>query len=114
MTYPFLRRAAYFFRTPASVLPRFCVAAFAAGVSTALPCETGAVPAAPVCGTPMLLPVVPRFSASDVFGPGDPPVPLMVVPFERVEPAAAPPPVPVEPAALPAELCAKAIAQVPR
>ena len=30
-------RATYFLRTPASVFPRLCVAAFAEGVSTALP-----------------------------------------------------------------------------
>jgi hypothetical protein len=32
-----LSRANYFLRTPASVFPRLCVAALAAGVSTALP-----------------------------------------------------------------------------
>jgi hypothetical protein len=30
-------RATYFLRTPASVVPRLCVAAFAEGVSPALP-----------------------------------------------------------------------------
>jgi hypothetical protein len=58
----------------------------------------------------MLLPVVPRFNAFEVFGPGDPPVPLIVFPFDRVEPAAAPAPVD-EPAV---EVCAQASAHVPR
>jgi hypothetical protein len=52
----------------------------------------------------MLLPVVPRFNAFDVFGPGDPPVPLIVFPFESVEPEA--PAAPVDPAELPVEVCA--------
>jgi len=49
----------YFFRTPASVLLRLCVALFAVGVSTALPGDAGAVgPAPPVCGAPRLFPGV--------------------------------------------------------
>jgi hypothetical protein len=79
--------AAYFLRTPASVLPRLCVAAFAAGVSTALPGEAAEEPARLDCGAPMLLPVVLLPRAFAVLGPGEPPVPLMVLPFERVDPA---------------------------
>jgi len=58
------------------------VAAFAAGVSTALPCDAGAEPAPLVCGAPRLLPVVPLLRAFAVLGPGDPPVPLIVLPFD--------------------------------
>jgi hypothetical protein len=55
----------------------------------------------------MLLPIVPRFNA---FGPGDPPVPLIVLPFESVEPEA--PAAPVGPAELPVEVCATVSEQV--
>ena len=82
-----------------SVLLRLCVAALAAGVSTALPCEAAAPGAAPVCGTPMLFPVVPWPRAFEVLVPGDPPVPLMVSPFDSVDPPAEP----VAPADDPAE-----------
>ena len=86
------------------------MAAFAAGVSTALPWEAGAVPVPLVCGAPRLLPVVPLPRAFAVLGPGEPPVPLMVLPFERVDPTD--PPAPVDPADDPAdappELCARA------
>jgi len=81
-----LSRANYFLRTPASVFPRLCVAAFAAGVSTALPCDAGPELAPLVCGAPRLLPVVPLPRAFAVLGPGDPPVPLIVLPFESVDP----------------------------
>jgi hypothetical protein len=76
----------YFFRTRVSVLVRLLTALF---------------------------PVVPWFKALDVFGPGEPPVPLIVLPFESVLPAAAPAPLPLAaPPALPPEpppeLCAYA------
>jgi hypothetical protein len=52
---------------------------------------------------------VPWFKALDVFEPGEPPVPLIVLPFERVLPAplplAAPVALPPDP---PTELCANA------
>jgi hypothetical protein len=107
---------AYFLRIPVSVLLRLCVALLAAGVSTALPCDDGAGPAPPVCGAPRLLPVVPRLRAFAVLGPGDPPVPLIVLPFESDDPAAPPAPVaPVdEPAEVAPELCARAHVQAPR
>ena len=65
------------------------------------------MPAPLVCGAPRLLPVVPLPRAFAVLGPGEPPVPLMVLPFESVEPAA--PPAPADdPADDPLELCARA------
>ena len=81
------------------------MAAFAAGVSTALPCDAGAEPAPLVCGAPRLLPVVPLLRAFAVLGPGDPPVPLIVLPFESVDPD---PLAPDDPADVTPELCARA------
>ena len=81
----------YFLRMPVLVLPKSFVAPPAAGVSTAFPCD-GAPWVAEVA--PMLLPVVPWFSALLVFGPGEPPVPLIVWPLDKV-----PPGEPVEPVA---------------
>ena len=80
------------------------MALLAAGVSTALPCEAGAPCALPVCGAPILLPEVPLFRAFAVLGPGDPPVPLIELPFESVEPDAPPAPeaAPVAPPEAPA------------
>lgn len=90
------------------------MALFAAGVSTALPDDAGAVgPAPPVCGAPRLLPVVPCRRAFDVLGPGEPPVPFKVVPFESVEPAAPLEPVD-DPAEVPPEVWAMAPVQAPR
>ena len=40
-----------------------------------------------------MFPVVPWFRAFEVFGPGDPPVPLIVLPFDNVLPAWPPAPV---------------------
>jgi hypothetical protein len=62
--------------------------------------------------------VVPWFRALDVLEPGAPPVPLIVLPFERVLPAellaapelVAPPALPPE---LPPELCAYAMDKLP-
>jgi hypothetical protein len=70
---------------------RVSTALFAAGVSTAADGELvlGLVPP-----PPRLFPVVPWLRALEVLGPGEPPVPLMVVPFDRAVPAA--PPAPVE------------------
>jgi hypothetical protein len=48
------------------------MAPFAAGVNGVAVRGWRAGPAA-VCGLPILLPVVPRLSAFEVFGPGDPP-----------------------------------------
>ena len=67
-----------------------------------MPCVPAAGTAAPFCGVPMLFPVVPWLRAFDVLGPGDPPVPLIVPPFESVEPVA-----PLAPGD-PPEFCAKA------
>ena len=67
-----------------------------------MPCVPAAGTEARFCGVPMLFPVVPWLRAFDVFGPGDTPVPLIVLPFESVEPAV--PLAPVDPA----ELWAKA------
>jgi hypothetical protein len=59
-----------------------------------------------VCGTPRLLPVVPLPRAFAVLGPGDPPVLLMVLPFESVE---RPAPVAADDDPdVPPELCARA------
>jgi hypothetical protein len=92
-----------------SVLLRLFTALFAAGVFTAADDDE------PVPGlvgfAPRLFPVVPWFRALDVLEPGAPPVPLIVLPFERVLPAeplaapelAAPPALLLE---LPPELCA--------
>lgn len=100
-----VRGAAHFLRIPVSVFPRLCVAAFAAGVFTALLCDAAA-PERSLDGTPILFPVVPRFSAFDVLGPGAPPVPLIVLPFESVLPEA--PLVPADDPPEPLELCATA------
>ena len=62
------------------------MARFAAGVSTALPEMPADAPALRVCEVPRLLPVVPFLRAFEVLGPGEPPVPLMVLPFESVDP----------------------------
>lgn len=75
------------------------MALLATGVSTALPCEPAAGPG--LCGDPKLLPVVPCRRAFEVLGPGDPPVPLIVLPFDNVDPDA--PDVPDDPA-----VCARA------
>jgi hypothetical protein len=100
----------YFFRMPVSVLLRLFTALLAAGVFTA---GDGDDPVpGPVWFAPRLFPVVPWFRALDVFEPGEPPVPLIVLPFESVFPAeplpapelAAPPAAPPE---LPPELCAR-------
>jgi hypothetical protein len=97
----------HFLRIPVSVSPRFFVALCAVGVSTALPCVPATGPEALLfCDVPMLFPVVPWLSAFEVLGPDDPPVPLIVLPFESVEPAA--PPAPVDPAELPAAVWADA------
>jgi len=97
-------RNCYFLTMPVSVFPRFCTALLAAGVSTALPC-VAADGTLSVRGAPKFVPVVPLFKAFAVLGPGDPPVPLIVLPFESVDPAPAAPDDPAE--ALPAELCAR-------
>src|ERR1700694_3172862 len=101
---------------PVSVFLRLFAALFAAGVSTAGD-EDEPAPGL-VWVAPWLFPVVPWLSALEVFGPGVPPVPLIVAPLDSVFPAAPPAPVervPLEPAALPAlppelppELCATA------
>lgn len=81
------------------------MAALAAGVFTALLCDAAA-PEPSLDGTPILFPVVPRFSAFDVLGPGAPPVPLIVLPFESVFPEV--PLVPADVPPEPLELCATA------
>lgn len=92
---------------PVSVLPRLCVALCAAGVSTALPCVPAAGPDMLLFGNARkLFPVVPWLSALDVLGPGDPPVPLIVLPFESLVPAT--PPAPIDPAELPEAVWADA------
>jgi hypothetical protein len=95
-----------------SVFERLFAAPFAVGVLT----DGDADEAGPglVWFAPRLFPVVPWFKALDILGPGEPPVPFMVLPFESVVPAGPPPP--VEPAAPelapppapPPELCASA------
>jgi hypothetical protein len=93
-----------------SVLLRLFTALLAVGVFTAGDGDD-AVPG-PVWFAPRLFPVVPWFRALDVLEPGEPPVPLIVLPFESVFPAeplpapelAAPPAAPPE---LPPELCAR-------
>lgn len=98
-----------------SVLLRLFTALFAAGVFTAGDEDDPLL--RPVWFAPRLFPVVPWFNASDVLEPGDPPVPLIVLPFESVLPAAppalelAPPPAP-EPE-IPPALCAWASQQLP-
>ena len=67
-----------------------------------MPCVPAAGPEGPVCSVPRLFPVVPWLRAFEVWGPGDPPVPLIVFPLESVEPVA--PLAPVDPL----EFCAKA------
>jgi hypothetical protein len=80
----------YFFRMPVSVLLRLFTALLAAGVFTA---DDGDDPVlGPAWFAPKLFPVVPWFRASDVLEPGEPPVPLIVLPFESVFPAALPAP----------------------
>ena len=71
----------------------------AAGGSTALPCVPAAGPDMLFGNARKLFPVVPWLSALDVLGPGDPPVPLIVLPFESLVPAT--PPAPIDPAELP-------------
>jgi hypothetical protein len=93
--------ACYFLTMPVSVFPRLWIALLAAGVLTALPC-VAADGALSVRGVPRFAPVVPLVSAFAVLGPGDPPVPLIVVPFESVDPAPAAPDDPP-----PAEVCAR-------
>ena len=73
-----------------SVLVRLLVAPLAAGVLTAFPAGAGAWLVGVV---PMLLPVVPWLRALLVFGPGEPPVPLIVWPFDNVPPGEPPAPV---------------------
>ena len=89
--------SSYFLRMPVSVLLRLFTALFAAGVFTAG--EEDDSVCEPLCFTPKLFPVVPWFKALEVLEPGDPPVPLSVLPFESVLPTA--PPAPLEPAAPP-------------
>ena len=63
----------------------------AAGVLTALPGDAAGPPAPGVCDeVPRLLPVVRFPRALEVWGPGDPPVPLMVLPLDSVDPDDAP------------------------
>ena len=81
----------------------------AAGVLTALPGEAAGPPALGVCDVPMLLPFVPFLRALEVLGPGDPPVPLMVLPFDSVDPDDAPDVPPPDDA-----VCARATEQAPR
>lgn len=100
-----LERSDYFLRIPVSVFERLFTAPFAAGVFT--DGEADDLALGLVWLTPRLFPVVAWFSALDVFGPGEPPVPFRVLPFERVLPAAPPEPVAapaLEPAAPPAPL----------
>jgi hypothetical protein len=65
---------------------RLSVALFAAGASMELPGDAAAGPVSAVWGAPKLLPVVPWRRALEVLGPGDPPVPLRVLPFDSVHP----------------------------
>jgi hypothetical protein len=92
-------------------LLRLSTALFAAGVFTAFPEDAGVLGLGLVCVAPRLFPVVPWFRAFEVFGPGVPPVPLIVLPFESVLPAA--PAAPVEPPGAPALVCAWANEQMP-
>jgi len=68
----------------------------------------------------MLLPVVPGLSALLVFGPGEPPVPLIVCPFEKVPPAAPPEPAEAVPLVVelppvdPPAVCANPSEELPR
>ena len=101
--------ATYFLRIPVSVVPRLLTALLAAGVSTA----ADGAELEFVRFRPRLFPVVPWLSALKVFGPGDPPVPLIVVlPFDSELPAARALPVALVPLELPPallpELCASA------
>jgi hypothetical protein len=92
---------------PVSVLLRLFAAPFAVGVVTEFPGdEAGAFGVVGVA--PRLFPVVPWLNALDVLFPGEPPVPLIVLPFESVfpvEPLAAPEL--AAPPELPPELCAR-------
>ena len=108
---------------PVSGLLSFCCAWFAAGVLTAFPVDAALCAAVgAVVAAPRLLPVVPWLREFEVLAPGPPPVPLMVLPFERVLPVepvelpvAAPTldaPAELPPAAAPA-LCASAPEQLP-
>jgi hypothetical protein len=84
----------------------FCCAWFAAGVLTAFPVDAAPCAAlGAVVVAPRLLPVVPWLRAFEVLGPGPPPVPLRVLPFERV--------LPVEPVELPMAVPALAPAEPP-
>lgn len=81
----------------------------AAGVLTALPGDAAGLPALGVCEVPRLLPVVRFLRALEVWGPGAPPVPLIVLPFDSVDPDDAPDvPPPDDP------VCARATEQAPR
>jgi hypothetical protein len=92
---------------PVSVLPRLCTAPFAAGVLTAFPEDKPGLGL--VWVAPRLFPDVPWFIAFDVLDPGDPPVPLIVLPLEGVLPAVEPePPDPAELEAPELLLCARA------
>src|ERR1700759_4280166 len=94
---------------PVSVLLRLFTALLAAGVFTAGDGDD-AVPGA-VGLAPRLFPVVPWLSALDVLEPGEPPVPLIVLPVDRVPPVAPPAPLELAPAlppALPPEVWARA------
>jgi hypothetical protein len=98
---------------PVSVLFRLSIALFAAGVLTEGDGDERAV--FELAGfEPKLFPVVPWFSALDVLGPGDPPVPLIVLPFDNVFPLEPPAPLALEaPLAPPPELCPSAKEKLP-
>ncbi len=66
----------------------------AVGELTAFPVDAGPDDAfGPVVDAPRLLPLVPWLRAFEVFDPGLPPVPLMVLPFVSVLPVDPPAPV---------------------
>jgi hypothetical protein len=107
---------------PVSGSLSFCCAWFAAGVLTAFPVDAAPCAAlGAVVVPPRLLPVVPWLRAFEVLGPGPPPVPLRVLPFDRVLPVepvelptADPALAPAEPPpAAPLALCASATEQLP-
>jgi hypothetical protein len=106
---------------PVSGSLSFCCAWFAAGVLTAFPVDAAPCAAfGAVVVAPRLLPVVPWLRAFEVLGPGPPPVPLRVLPFDRVLPVepvelptADPALAPAEPPpAAPPALCASAMEQL--